>query len=526
MLYTYSPDAAQRFAEVFVYRDTDFQKSVDGYLSIIEDYAHDSGVLAKAYYFLGEAVALQSNFEDCEKYCLLSIEHGKKSGNYRCQTLSIIKLSGLKIDQHNEALAAEYLYEALDLIKKNHDEDLFDIVHVLLGCLFENAGDYDTALSYLKLSVEELIASDPEAKKLSAFAYCARTLAIAECYIKTKQRDELYDTYLDLQDVAYESIPPVFKVALSFLEGYLAYMDGDAERAVTLLRHVIDDYRNTDEVFDTFFVPENAYHVFESYHMKDEQKEVLDLLKHYCETTDVDTWQFLYTETKLRYCKDTGDEKGLLEAYEIYYSTQQNYHNNSKKQKKEYILLRKRLYEEQENNRAKVEKLRTLSSTDALTGLYNRHAMLRYTPDTLQQAIDNQHNFGVLLIDIDCYKQYNDIYGHVQGDECLRNLADIFREVLSEHFCARYGGDEFICIFSDTNRKTVEALCAQLHEILQQKHMEHAGNKAYGYVTLSMGCSVRVPQISEDFITFLNEADFSLYKSKEQGRNRVTFYND
>lgn len=524
MLYNYPPDAAERFAEVFVYRDTDFQKSVDGYLSIINDYPHESGVLSKAYYFLAEAVALQSNYEDCEKYCLLSIEHGKKSGNYRCQNLSIIKLSALKIDQHNEAVAAEYLYEGLELIKKNHDEDLFDIIHILLASLFQNAGDYTTALSYFKLSVEELVASDPNAKISSAFAYCSRMLAIAECYIKTGQRDELYDTYLDLQDVPYETISPVFRVAPFFLEGYLAYMDGDKERAVTILRRVIDDYQNTAEVFDTFFIPENTYHVFESYQMRDDQKRVLDLLRHYCETTDIDNWEFLYTETKIRYCKDTSDEKGLLAAYEKYYSTQQNYHNNSLKQKQEYIKLRKRLYEEQEASQKKLEHLRNISSTDALTGLRNRHAMLRYTSEELQHAIDQQHSFGVLLIDIDSYKQYNDIYGHVQGDECLRTLADIFREVLKDHFCARFGGDEFICIFSGISQEEIRQLSAALHSAVKEKALEHSGNSAYGIVTLSMGCSVRIPSTTDDFIVFLNEADSCLYKSKQQGRNRTTFH--
>ncbi len=524
MLYNYPPDAAERFAEVFVYRDTDFQKSVDGYLRIINDYSHDSGVLAKAYYFLAEAVALQSNYEDCEKYCQLSIEHGKKSGNIRCQNLSTIKLSGLKIDQHNEALAAEYLYDSLDLIKKNHDEDLYDIIHILLGSLFEKAGDYATALSYFKLSMEELIASNPEAKQRSPFAYCSRMLAIAESYIKTGQRDELYDTYLDLQDLPYETIPPVFSTALSFLEGYLAYMDGDKPRAVRILRSVIDEYRNTAEVFDSFFIPENTYHVFESYRMTADKKNILDLMKHYCDTTDIDTWQFLYTETKIRYCKDVCDEKGLLEAYESYYTTQQNYHNNSKKQMQEYIKLRKRLYEEQEANQQKIETLRSISTTDALTGLHNRHGMLRYTSEELQHAIDHQHNFGVLLIDIDCYKQYNDIYGHVQGDECLRTLADIFRHVLKDHFCARYGGDEFVCIFSDTSPAEIKCLCDQLHKELTEEALVHSGNSAYGIVTLSMGCSVRIPKPSDDFIVFLSEADSCLYKSKERGRNRTTFH--
>ena len=521
MLYNYSPEARKRFDEVFVYRDTDFQKSVDGYQSIIQDFAHDSGVLSKAYYFLAEAVALQSNYEDCEKYCLLSIEHGKKSGNKRCQNLSIIKLSALKIDQHNEAMAAEYLYEVLDLLKENQDEDLYDIVHILLGSLFEKAEDYETALAYYNLSVAELLAAAPDAKTSSAFAYCSRMLAIAECYIKTAQKVPLRDIYQDLQEIPYENIPPVFKVALSFVEGYLAYMNEEKEKAVTILRETITAYQNTAEVFDTFFIPENIYHVFESYKLRDDQKRLLDLLRHYTETTDIDTWQFLYTQTKIRYCKDIDDEKGLLEAYESYYTTQQNFHNNSRKQMQEYIKLRKRLHEEQTEHQKKVESLNNLSTTDALTGLNNRHALLRHTPDALQRAIDNRSPFGVLLIDIDNYKQYNDIYGHVQGDTCLQKLGLAFHDVLQGHFCARYGGDEFVCIFSNTTLEEIEDICIKVHEAVAKLQLEHSGNQPLGIVTVSMGCSVRVPEEDDDFVIFLKEADECLYRSKEKGRNRT-----
>ncbi|MBQ7920077.1 MAG: GGDEF domain-containing protein [Lachnospiraceae bacterium] len=523
MLYNYSPEAAARFAEVFIYRDTDFQKSVDGYLSIIHDYADDSGVLSKAYYFLAEAVALQSNYEDCEKYCLLSIEHGKKSGNKRCQNLSIIKLSALKIDQHNEAMAAEYLYEVLDLIKKNQDEDLYDIVHMLLGSLFEAAEDYETALAYYKLGIAELLAAVPNAKTSSAFAYCSRMLALSNCYIKLNRKDDLQEIYDDLVDVPFETITPVFKVSLPFLEGYIAYMNGDREKAVTILREALIAYKNTAEVFDTYFIPENIYHVFESYQLLEDQKNILDMLKTYSETTSADTWQFLYTETKLRYCKKVCDEKGLLEAYESYYTTQQNYHNNSRKQKQEYIKLRKRLYEEQEEHQKKLESLSNLSTTDALTGLNNRHALLRHTPDALLRATLGKHTFGVLLMDIDNYKQYNDIYGHVQGDTCLQKLGAAFQDVLQGHFCARYGGDEFICIFSDVTLDEIKGICTKIHEAVAALQLEHSGNQPHGMVTVSIGCSVRVPEADDDFVIFLKEADECLYRSKGKGRNRTEF---
>ena len=133
----------------------------------------------------------------------------------------------------------------------------------------------------------------------------------------------------------------------------------------------------------------------------------------------------------------------------------------------------------------------------------------------------NQHPFGVLLIDIDSYKQYNDIYGHVQGDTCLQKLGATFQEALQGHFCARYGGDEFICIFSGTTPEEIQSICDNVHQAVADLHLEHSGNLPLGKVTVSMGCSVRIPEAGDDFVIFLKEADECLYRSKEKGRNRT-----
>lgn len=521
MVYTYSPDAVKRFDEVFVYRDIDFQKSVDGYRSIIKDYAHDSGVLSKAYYFLGEALALQSDYDGCEECCYLSIEHGKKSGNIRCQNLSLIKLSGLKVDQHNEPVAIEFLYEALDLIKLNHDEDLYDIIYVLLGTLFEMAEDYDTALNYYNRGMEELLTMAPSAKRDSAFAYTVRMVAMAVCYIKIRDRENILRIYNEIADISYESITPVFSLAPAFLEGYIAFLDGEREKAVTILWDVIQKYQNTAEVFDTYFIPEHIYQVFESYEMREEQKAILDMMKHYYEVTAADAWEGLYTETKIRYCRDIGDKEGLLAAYEKYYTSQQNYHNSSVKQKQEYIKLRKRLYEEKEEHLKQVATLQNLSTTDELTQLENRYSLMKYAPITLQNAIVRKHPYGVLLIDVDRYKEYNDTYGHVAGDECLSKVGAVLRKVMENHFCARYGGDEFICIFTDTDSEEIKRLCSLVQQAISDLGIVHEENPPYGRVTVSQGYSVRIPSEGDDFTLFLKEADECLYKCKEMGRNCI-----
>lgn len=522
MIYTYSADAAKRFEEVFVYRDTDFQKSVDGYRSIIKDYAHDSGVLSKAYYFLAEALALQSDFDGCEECCYLSIEHGKKSGNIRCQNLALIKLSGLKIDQHNEAIAMEFLYEALDLIKLNHDEDMYDIIYMLLGSLFETAEDYETALDYYKRGMETLFVIAPDAKVTSTFAYAVRMFTMAVCYIKSGDKENLLNCYHELKDVPYENVTPVFALIPVFLEGYIAFLDGEKEKAVAILKDVIQRYKETAEVFDTYNIPDYIYQVFEAYEMREEQKMILDMLKHYSEDTGAEGWQVLYTETKIRYCRDIGDREGLLAAYEKYYSSQQNYHNNSVKQKQEYIKLRKRLHEEKEEHLRDVATLQDISSTDALTKLENRYSLMKYAPIALQTAIMRQHHYGVLLIDVDRYKEYNDTYGHVRGDECLQKIGAILKRVTKDHFCARYGGDEFICIFTNADEEEVRSISLQIQKEINDINLEHVENVPFGRVTVSQGYSVRVPSSTDDFTLFLKEADSGLYKSKEKGRNCTT----
>lgn len=522
MVYSYPADAAKRFEEVMVYRDTEFQKGVEGYRSIIKDYAHDSGVLSKAYYFLAEALALQMDIEGCEECCYLSIEHGKKSGNIRCQNLALIKLIGLKLDQGNEAVALEFLYEALDLITLNQDEDLFDIIYVVFASIFEMAEDYDTAIAYYRRSFEKLLELYPDARTSSTFVYAARMLSAVGCLIKYNDKESLSKCYYELKDLPYESVTPVFALIPAFLEGYLAFLNEEKDKAITILRDVIQKYIDTAEVFDTYIIPEHIYKVFENYEMREDQKVILDLMKKYSDTTDLDSWKVLYTETQIRYCRDIGDKESLLAAYEKYYSSQQSYHNNSVKQKQEYIMLRKRLYEEKEEHLKTVETLQSISSTDALTKLENRYSLMRYAPVALQSAIMRKQYYGVLLIDIDRYKEFNDTYGHVHGDECLQQIGSVLKEVMKDHFCARYGGDEFIGIFTDTDEAEIRSICSQIKEKLDELNIEHVRNVPYGHVTVSQGFYTRVPSEGDDFTLFLKEADSGLYKSKERGRNCTT----
>lgn len=172
----------------------------------------------------------------------------------------------------------------------------------------------------------------------------------------------------------------------------------------------------------------------------------------------------------------------------------------------------------------KTEKLKELSLFDGLTGVANR----RYFDQVLMQEISRAQRekspLSLILIDIDYYKEYNDTYGHLKGDECLRIVVSALKKNLkhSEDFLARYGGDEFIIVLPNTNNTEVILLAEKLRVSVADMNIANVNSLCSDVVTLSIGVVTtysKVPQSPDDLIS---AADKALYHSKEGGRNQVS----
>ncbi|MNK75524.1 Phytochrome-like protein cph2 [compost metagenome] len=190
--------------------------------------------------------------------------------------------------------------------------------------------------------------------------------------------------------------------------------------------------------------------------------------------------------------------------------------------------VRERTLELAESNR-KLEtlnlQLREWSVIDGLTGVYNR----RYFDDQLQmqfgRCLVEGSPVAVLLIDVDFFKKYNDTYGHLQGDECLREVAQTLRASLEQRESAailsRYGGEEFAVILPGYELalviETAEGLCEEVREC----HLPHRGSEVSDYVTISAGAACVVPTAGMDARTLVEAADKQLYKAKSSGRNQA-----
>lgn len=164
------------------------------------------------------------------------------------------------------------------------------------------------------------------------------------------------------------------------------------------------------------------------------------------------------------------------------------------------------------------KKLISQANTDALTGLYNRRKGREYMEELLDTPSDK--GFAVCICDIDFFKKVNDNYGHDIGDAVLKALADCFKTEISDNtFIARWGGEEFLIVFANTNG---DEACAHLQNIQKKvREIRIPANGTELSITMTFGLAEYDYNGDIDFI--LKEADSKLYIGKENGRDRIVF---
>jgi diguanylate cyclase (GGDEF)-like protein len=168
-------------------------------------------------------------------------------------------------------------------------------------------------------------------------------------------------------------------------------------------------------------------------------------------------------------------------------------------------------------------KLQKLSETDPLTQLPNRRNFYKNLEQEWGKGIRTKNHCAIIMIDVDNFKMFNDLYGHQQGDNCLVSFAKIISQNTRDFldFPARYGGEEFIILLSDTNLDDAYTIADRIRVEMLRLTIPFQTNKPAKLVTCSMGVASIVPNNEIDPNDLILKADKALYKAKELGRNKV-----
>jgi len=177
-------------------------------------------------------------------------------------------------------------------------------------------------------------------------------------------------------------------------------------------------------------------------------------------------------------------------------------------------------------NYISIKKLEYLASSDGLTRLNNRRSFDVYIEREWSYVKNDNTTIALLFIDVDYFKRFNDIYGHAEGDKCLRAVADVISaSIRKSDFAARYGGEEFIVSMTGINAENAKRIAFKMLESLRELNMPHCDSVA-PYVTISIGCMICNPvkQESISMNNFVEMADSAMYMAKNQGRNRFIIH--
>lgn len=171
------------------------------------------------------------------------------------------------------------------------------------------------------------------------------------------------------------------------------------------------------------------------------------------------------------------------------------------------------------------KQLEALSYHDALTGMANRRMYDKTMDVEWGRAERKREPLSLLVVDIDCFKQYNDLYGHAKGDECLVAVAEALNSVPSRatDMLARYGGEEFVLMLPNTDRDAAVALAERCLEAVRALKIPHAASEVADSVTVSIGVSAIIPAADSYPSQIFNTADKMLYQAKQNGRNCVEY---
>ena len=223
-------------------------------------------------------------------------------------------------------------------------------------------------------------------------------------------------------------------------------------------------------------------------------------------------------------------KKGLTREYidytRQYFDIYEKYQQENREALINVIELQNRLKNvtlDWTNMKASNRELESLAMHDELTGLANRAFLHEYFTGSFEHAYEEHELMGVELMDIDFFKEYNDHYGHLAGDQCLKAIAGVLRkqQVPGKIFCARYGGDEFMILYTGMTAEKIRRVSEDILREVRNLKIPHECSNCSNYVSVSQGVFVRIPVGNNREWDFTSRADDLLYKAKNCGRNSI-----
>ncbi len=404
-------------------------------------------------------------------------------------------------------------------------------------------GDYETAARLYR----QLVADVPDEGE---FSHYNCYLNLAHSYIRLGRIDQARQVVQDLQPHLQRMRPEQaleVESAIHETQATIAIEEGNLPEALQHLHQMDAFYRDHDD--HLFVNGRQLYLLTRSKYLMEagqygEAQEILEDMLAEGQNLQYDMRKEALELLAGAY-RATGQTERLLSAYEKRLAAQDKFIETVQRAYLEFSgyyqennLLRQNNARLRQNNLIAIlgiivvscillitsvllKLLSTKNLTDQLTDVYNRKKLNQLARQYRRNGTPGL--FGVVMLDIDHFKLYNDTYGHVAGDLVLRQVAQmLLHSVRSNDYVIRYGGEEFLVLINKVSEEAALSVCQRIHQQLEDLSLPHAASKVADHVTISVGLCYQRDEGAATLSKLIQLADQCLYQSKEAGRNRTT----
>jgi len=487
----------------------------------------DSKLLGFVYFYMAYINHLENDSRKLIRNLTLGMEHQNKAQMWDLLVRSF-NLLGINFDNHGNIPAAIDYY--LSAIKYSHEygrkyEEGY--ANANIGQLYFLLNDYETAISYL-MEAHKCINSNKKDKSYARIIVVIE-IALGYCYLRKGKMKSALPYFYRIEKADHTNLGDVYNISTCSFEVIFSNAIaefGKRDKLIARMIELLDEAGSLVDVYDDVFIFCDFLYEAGRY---EELMHVLERIEELTKAAGLTNMLLRVTRQKIRYYRTLNNEAANLQAYTDYFLLSEQVADENIAITKESIDLRmdmERIKEKHILIQRENKILQDKSDRDPLTSLPNRNKLNDYSEIVYENAYLNGKSLAFEILDIDCFKQYNDTYGHQAGDECLKNIAQLLHSHIERGiFCARYGGDEFVIIYENKTDEEILQIAGKLRDDVVALHIVNKSSTVIPVVTISQGICNAVPQKNNRIWDYLYSADMTLYQLKRTEKNSVGLIN-
>lgn len=468
--------------------------------------------------YLADALHSLGLLESAIRECQMALEITEKN-QYEKLSLTLYNLAGI-IYTHieDEQGALDYYFKGINLAKEMQDYMMCGALLANIAFVYRKFGAYDKASVALEKAynmAKEAVQNDAHVEFSDKFYY-KQTAGIA----LQKKEPDVALPLLQKVDPRGE-----YTEDTEMMTMYAVYytQKNEKERSLSYLNIVMNNMENEGNEFERLSYYFDVIDLYLELQEFEKAQKVVQKAKNILRGMNISAKWVKLANYEVEISKALGDENNLQKAYQLFYEKDTQFDENRKQAA--IKRLKKRIELQSEiDKRADMEAaqaiLITKSERDELTGIFNRRGIRKYLSGKYCYAQQQEKMFAVMIVDVDYFKEFNDTYGHLAGDDCLKQIAGALTSALNDKgIVGRYGGDEFLVAVTDRKTEEITDIIINIRQKIKNLMLENVNSKISKYLTVTIGAVNAVPGKQTDILEYMHAADTALYEIKKDSKN-------